>query len=122
MIGALFAREETQAWPTPIQPACRWREPRQAAASIGDRQDEREASTSRAGRSGACVGLRGHPGRGPGRGRVAKPKDRRRTQSQTVQTNQRLATRVGTPIWSADRAGFSDCKTTQPRLRGALYV
>ena len=25
-------------------------------------------------------------------------------------------------MWSADRAGFPDCKTTQPRLRGALYV
>ena len=33
-----------------------------------------------------------------------------------------LRTRVGIPMWSADRAGFPDCKTTQPRLRGALYV
>ena len=41
-IGALFALEETQARPTPIQPASRWREPRQAAASSGDRQDELE--------------------------------------------------------------------------------
>ena len=31
-----------------------------------------------------------------------------------------LRTRVGIP--SADRAGFSDCKTTQPRLRGALFT
>ena len=36
-----------------------------------------------------------------------------------------LHSRVGIPMWSrwsADRAGFPDCKTTQPRLRGALYV
>ena len=83
-IGALFAREETQARPTPIQPA---RSSAQRPGGVNRARQllpaaiGRTIGRARAGRSGACVciGLRGHPGRGPGR--VAKPKDRRRAQT-----------------------------------------
>ena len=93
---------------------------RTAPGSCFQRQS---AGRARADGSGACVGLRGHPGCGPGW--VAKPKRSRANSNgsdKPAPCVRAWASRYGALIVPGFRTVRPRSQLTQPRLRGALYV